>query len=172
MGIIALIRFKGLPCSKSAPREVCALIILSVSSRSIGMKRSAMLIIITKTEIGTPIFFNGERSTSIPPASTVGVVVSVRSELPIISRIILTAIFAARATPSAVIVINPFEKSTLSPVVRNRFKSAVIITISIIGFKPLSINLRGMLDTFIKTAVISIITTYDTRPSIANNAII
>ena len=77
--------------SKSAPREVCALIILSVSSINVGINLSAILIIITRADIGTFNFFNGASNNSRPPVKTVGVVVKVKREVPRIRRIILCA---------------------------------------------------------------------------------
>ena len=44
-------RTKILPVSKSAPRDFCALIILSVSSNNVGIKRSAIVIIIANSKV-------------------------------------------------------------------------------------------------------------------------
>ena len=151
----------GFPCSKSAPLEVCALIILSVSSRSVGINLSAMLIIITKTETGTPIFLSGDRSDSIPLVKTVGVVLKVRSDVPIIRSVILTAILTASHTPPSVMEKMPFSKITLPSSTKNKLRSAVNITRKSIGFNPLNINLIGMCETLMTIAVKAIITPYE-----------
>ena len=49
--------------------------ILSVSSISVGMKRSAMHIIIASSWTGAPIFFRGLSRLSSPSVSAMGLVV-------------------------------------------------------------------------------------------------
>ena len=64
-----------LPFTKSAPLEDCAFMMRSVSSRSVGMKRSAIVIIMASSCAGTPIRLNGMRSASMPSVRTIGLVV-------------------------------------------------------------------------------------------------
>ena len=68
-------RRSRLPVSKSEPRAFCADIILSVSSMSVGMKRSAMVIIIAKSCTGTCRCRSGESSRSMPSVKSSGEVV-------------------------------------------------------------------------------------------------
>ena len=71
------------PFSKSAPRAICAFMILSVSSRRIGIKRRAIDIIIAISCTGTWSLFSGRSRRSRPSVSWLGVVVSVIMEEPI-----------------------------------------------------------------------------------------
>ena len=64
IGSIAFILCIKLPDSKSAPLAICAFIILSVSSTSIGINLSAIDIIIAISCTGTFILFNGFNSFS------------------------------------------------------------------------------------------------------------
>ena len=57
------------PFSKSAPLAICAFMILSVSSRRIGIKRRAMDIIMAISCTGTRILFSGRSSLSRPSVS-------------------------------------------------------------------------------------------------------
>ncbi len=72
---MALARWRMLPVSKSAPRAFWALMILSVSSMSVGMNRSAMLIIMASSWTGTRIFLRGLSSCSSPSVRAMGDVV-------------------------------------------------------------------------------------------------
>ena len=74
-GSRAFARSLSLPVSKEAPRAFCADMILSVSSIRVGMKRSAMLIIIASSCTGTRSFFSGPSSRSSPSVSCRGEVV-------------------------------------------------------------------------------------------------
>ena len=147
-----------LPDSKSAPLASCAFIILSVSSTRIGIKRSAIDIIIATSCTGTFTLFNGLRSFSIASVSWLGVVASVIIEDPIIRNTSLNAINTVLSIPSSVIVIIPNFTSTLPPDVQKRLSIAVKTSINNIGFIPLITNLNGTLDNFIihqkKTAAI------------------
>ena len=80
-----------LPLSKSAPLACCALMILSVSSRRVGIKRRAMDMVIAISWVGTPTRDRGPISRSIPSVSAIGFVVKVSREEPMISRISLRA---------------------------------------------------------------------------------
>ena len=71
-----------LPDSKSAPRAICAFMILSASSMRVGIKRKAMVIIIASSCAGKPSFPNGVSSFSNASVSAMGVVVSVISDVP------------------------------------------------------------------------------------------
>ena len=74
-GMSALARWNRLPDSKSAPRAFCADMILSVSSISVGMKRSAMDIIIASSCTGSLIFLRGLSRLSSPSVRRIGLVV-------------------------------------------------------------------------------------------------
>ena len=139
------------PLSKSAPRAICAFIILSVSSRRIGIKRSAIDIIMEISCTGTWIFFNGPSRLSSASVSWFGVVVSVISEEPIIRKIRRTDIRHAIATPSRVIVIFQIRTST-SPGVNKMLNTIVIASSTKIDFRPFVINLNGTFDSLIITA--------------------
>ena len=89
-----------LPDSKSAPLACWALMILSVSSISVGMNLRAIVIIRAISWLGRPIFENGLSSFSRPSVSSIGLVVSVRIDEPIMSSTSLTAMKNARDTPS------------------------------------------------------------------------
>jgi hypothetical protein len=99
-GISPFALFIILPLSKSAPRAVCAFIILSVSSRRVGIKRRAIVIIIASSWEGRPTTFIGDSNLSMPSVSVMGFVARVKSEDPNIRRISLRAIKVARYTPS------------------------------------------------------------------------
>ena len=75
MGTMARMRCTRLPVSKAAPRAFWALIILSVSSMSVGMKRSAMVIIMASSCAGKPILCSGLAARSMPSVSSMGEVV-------------------------------------------------------------------------------------------------
>ena len=74
-GSRALARSVILPVSKSAPLAFCADMILSVSSMSVGMKRSAMLIIMLISWTGTLSFLSGPSRISSPSVRAMGLVV-------------------------------------------------------------------------------------------------
>ena len=74
-GTSAFARSVSLPVSKLAPLAFCADMILSASSISVGMKRSAMLIIIASSCTGRRSFFSGDSSSSMPSVSAIGLVV-------------------------------------------------------------------------------------------------
>ena len=80
MGTTLLSRRAMLPVVKSAPRACCAFMILSVSSRSVGTKRSAIVIIIASSCAGTPTRLSGESSASSASVSFSGLVVNVSSD--------------------------------------------------------------------------------------------
>ena len=75
IGIIALARCTRLPDSKSAPRAFCAEMIFSVSSIRVGMKRSAIDIIMESSCTGACSFLSGESRRSRPSVSWMGEVV-------------------------------------------------------------------------------------------------
>lgn len=96
-----------IPAGKSAPREDWAFMIRSVSSSSVGMKRSAMVIIIASSWAGTPKRRNGFKSASIPSVRTIGLVVYVRSEEKPIRNTRRSVIKRPFRRPSSLIWINP-----------------------------------------------------------------
>ena len=71
-------RSARLPVVKSAPRAIWAIRSRSYSSRSIGMKRSAIEIITAMSCEGIPTRCSGRSSRSIPPTRSEGRVVMVR----------------------------------------------------------------------------------------------
>ena len=75
MGISARMRSVNLPLSSLAPRAFWAFMIFSVSSISVGIKRSAMVIIIASSCTGKCSFCSGRSSDSIASVSTMGLVV-------------------------------------------------------------------------------------------------
>ena len=71
-GTSALMRSVILPVSSWAPRAFWAFMILSVSSMRVGMKRSAMLIIMASSCTGKWILPSGLSSCSMASVSTMG----------------------------------------------------------------------------------------------------
>ena len=144
-------RFIRLPLSKSAPRAICAFMILSVSSNKIGINRRAMDIIIATSCTGSLMTFKNPRDFSIPSVRLLGVVVSVIMDEPIISMVRRIAIKTAIRIPSLVTEIFHTENTT-SPGVKNRLNTTVSISRKIMDFMPFIINLKGTLDNLITTA--------------------
>ncbi len=144
IGTIAFARWRRLPLSKSAPRACCAFMILSVSSMRIGMKRSAIDIIIEISCTGTPTFFRAPSPFSRPSVSWFGVVVSVMSEEPSTRRIRRAPIMSAMWRPSRVIFRIQNCTST-SPGVRKRLKLTEIRSRITMLFRPRVIKRNGTL---------------------------
>ena len=141
-GIMALARWRMLPVSKFAPRAFWAFMILSASSISVGMKRSAMDIIMAISWAGKWTTVSGRISDSRPSVSEMGEVVSVRSWDEITSRISRTAMKLAILRPPVVMV--KIQKCTsTSPVFwKNRLRMNVNMMMKKIGFNPLNRNFR------------------------------
>ena len=109
------------------------------------MKRSAMDIIIAISCTGTFSTLSGPKSFSNPSVRLLGVVVSVITDEPMIRKISLTAIKAANLIPS--LVIFSFQKeTTTSPGVKNKLNTAAKIKRNKMDFIPLTINLKGTLE--------------------------
>ncbi len=89
-------RRKMLPLSKSAPRANCALVIFSLSSISVGIKRRAIVIIMAISWDGTPILVSGRIKYSNPSARAMGEVVRVSIDVQITRKIIRSAIKVPR----------------------------------------------------------------------------
>ena len=117
--------------------------ILSVSSISVGMKRSAMLIIMDISCTGTFSFFSGLKSDSMPSVRAMGAVVYVSRKVPKISSVMRSTINTARTAPSRVTVTGPSFRSGV-PVVKNRFRIAVKMMMIITGLSPRSSAFGGM----------------------------
>ena len=133
------------PVSKSAPLAFWAFIILSVSSVNVGINLKAIVIIIANScAISFPI---GLSSLSIPSVNSIGDVVRVNNEVPVIKNTNLKAINAAVLSPSKYILIKPNSNTNVSavPFIINIFNAAVNIIKNKIGFNPLKINLTGIL---------------------------
>ena len=142
---MALARLKMLPLSKSAPLAICAFMILSVSSNKMGIKRSAMDIIMATSCTGTLNIFKGPIIFSIPSVRLFGVVVSVITDDPMISSVRRIAMEMAIFRPSCVMVSFQIVKSGV-PCVRNRLNTTVIIISMTIVFIPFTMNLNGTFD--------------------------
>ena len=87
------------PLSISAPRAFCAAMIFSVSSRSVGTKRSAIVIIIANSCTGTCSSASGFSRRSMASVNCVGDVVNVRIELMRMSTTMRTAIMMLFTMP-------------------------------------------------------------------------
>ena len=138
-------RLKIFPLSKSAPRAICAFMILSVSSNKIGMKRRAMDIIMATSCTGTLNTFKGPIIFSIPSVRLFGVVVSVITEDPMIRSVSRMAMEIAIFNPSCVIVSFQIVKSGV-PGVRKRLNTTVISISMTMVFIPFTMNLNGTFD--------------------------
>ena len=66
------------PCSKSTPLDDWAFIILSVSSKKVGIKRSAKVIVIATSEVGKWNTFKGVKYHSKAKVKSKGFVVAVK----------------------------------------------------------------------------------------------
>ena len=142
---MALARLKMLPLSKSAPLAICAFMILSVSSNNIGIKRSAMDIIMATSCTGTLNTFKGPIIFSIPSVKLFGVVVSVITEDPIISSVSRTAREMAIFSPSCVMVSFQIVNNGV-PGVKKRLNTTVISMSITMVFIPFTMNLKGTFD--------------------------
>ena len=138
-----------LPVSKSAPRALCAFMILSVSSIRMGMNRSAIDIIMAISCTGTWIFLRKPSPFSIPSVRSFGVVVSVISEEPMTSRIRRITIRMATRMPSFVIF-SFHSCHTTVPGVRNKLKTAVISISIKMARNPRTIKDTGTLESRIR----------------------
>ena len=134
-----LIRANRFPDSRSAPRDSCAFMILSDSSISVGMKRSAIVIIIASSWAGKWNTLSGVRSRSMPSVSAMGDVVSVSMDAPVTSRIMRIVMKNDWTTASHVNFQKPRSKSTRSPRVKNRFSTNMKISRRRIGLRDFRI---------------------------------
>ena len=150
-GTSAFARRIRLPLSKSAPLAICAFMILSVSSSSMGINRSAIDIIIATSCTGTLNSFRGRSPFSSPSVRLFGVVVRVIMEEPIISIVSRTAIVTAVASPSFVIVSFHMVTSA-SPGVRKRLNTTVINNRNTTALIPFTMNRKGTWDSPITNA--------------------
>jgi small subunit ribosomal protein S13 len=98
-----LIRFNKFPLSNSAPLAIWALIIFSVSSIKVGIKRRAIVIIMAISCAGTLIIFKKDNIFSIPSVRAIGEVVRVSHDVDKIRKNSLTAINNPLWIPSRVI---------------------------------------------------------------------
>ena len=119
--------------------------ILSVSSSKIGIKRSAMDIIMETSCTGTLNFLSGFNRLSRPSVRWFGVVVRVISDEPMISITRRTAILDAISMPSHVIF--NFQIVTAGvPGVRKRLNTTAKSIRNTIDFIPFTMNLKGTFD--------------------------
>jgi len=140
MGIIARILLMGFLLEKSEPRDFCALISLSISSKSKGTNLKDRVIIIAILWEEIPTSFKGEMRNSRPPVNFWGEVVRVRSEATSIRKVSLKAMNAPRDKPSSVIFSGPKEAIGL-PGVKSRWRRKVNMIIQSRGNRPLKTNL-------------------------------
>ena len=112
------------PRSRSAPRASCDLTMRSVSLSSVGMQRSAIVIIIASSCAGKPKRLNGEKMLSSPSDSAIGLVVSVSRLANSTSSVSRSAIVQASSTPSR-LTRKILHCHNGSPDAKNRFSSAV-----------------------------------------------
>jgi len=140
MGIMARILLMGFLWEKSDPRDFCALISLSTSSRSKGTNLRDKVIIIAILCEGIPTNFKGKRRNSRPLVNFSGEVVKVRSEVTSSRKISLKAMKAPKHRPSSVIFSGPKEAIGL-PGVKSRCRRKVNMIIQSKGNKPLRTNL-------------------------------
>ena len=105
------------PAVKSAPLDDWAFIMRSVSSRRVGIKRSAIVIIMASSCAGTPKRRNGMRRASIPSVSTIGLVVYVKRDEKAIRNTRRSVIKTPFLTPSSVIFTGPSLKISVPGVV-------------------------------------------------------
>ena len=134
MGIMFLARFIRLPDSKSAPRAICAFIILSASSISVGMKRSAIVIIMASSCAGKWILLSGISSRSSPSVSAIGVVVSVIRLVPTSSSTSLSVIYTLCFMASSVMLIIQNAITVLPVRTIKRFTMNMNTSKNLIGF--------------------------------------
>ena len=127
-GTIAFARRKRLPDSKSAPRAICAFMILSASSIKVGMKRRAMDIIMAISWAGKRRRVNGRIRLSMPSVREMAEVVSVRSCEAVMSSTSRTARKAARRRPMSVTVMNFQENSGVPSLWKKMLSKKVIST--------------------------------------------
>ena len=127
-------RLMRLPLSKSAPRAICAFMILSASSIRVGMKRRAMVIIMASSCAGKCSLLRGLSSVSMPSHREMGEVVSVSTEVPATRKISRMQKCTAVISPSRVMRRMPQLTSTVSPLEKNRFSTKVRISRNRRGF--------------------------------------
>jgi hypothetical protein len=130
----------GLLCEKSDPRDFCALISLSTSSKSKGTNLKERVIIIAILCAEIPTTFKGERRDSIPVVNFWGEVVRVRREVMSIRKISLKVMNSPRDKPCSLIFSKPKETIGL-PGVKNRWRRKVNMIIHSKGRSPLRTNL-------------------------------
>ena len=163
--------------SKSAPLDIWAFIILSVSSNNVGIKRNAIVIIIANSCTGNPTLLNGDKSLSIPSVNCIGDVVSVNKDVPTTKYINLIAINIACLKPASVIFkkpnwsLTPAIEST-SPGRQNILITNVNNRIHLRGFNPFIMYFIGISDALTTAAIIPNIITYGQNWFTTNSAII
>ena len=130
--------------SKSAPLDIWAFIILSVSSSKVGINLKAIVIIIASSWAGKPNFLSGAQAFSIPSVKDIGDVVRVNIDVPATNRISLKAIKIAVLIPFAYIFIKPRANKRSPPLIKKMFITKVKRIIHLSGFIPLAIYLIGI----------------------------
>ena len=128
------------------------------------MKRSAMDIIIASSCAGKPMRAKGLNRLSRPSVSDMGEVVSVRSCVPVTSRIRRTAINSAFLMPCSVIVSGPQLHSTRPLPPRNRFSTNVNAMIIAMGFRPRTRKRSGIRDSHAHSSVNAAIARKPAKP--------
>ena len=90
----------NLPSSISTPLDACAFIMRWLSSSNVGIKRSAIEIIIATSCAGNPIFLSGVRRSSIAIVISIGLVVAVTRVVALIIKRSLNTIYSVWNTAS------------------------------------------------------------------------
>jgi hypothetical protein len=125
---------------KSDPRDFCALISLSNSSKTNGTNLKDRVIIIAILCEEIPTTFKGERRNSNPLVNFWGEVVRVRREATSIRKISLKVMKVPKDKPCSVIFSGPKEAIVL-PGVKSRWRKKVNTIIQSKGNSPLRTNL-------------------------------
>ena len=111
----------------------------------VGMNLSAMVIISAISWLGSPIFENGLSSFSRPSVSSIGFVVSVIIDEPMMISTSLMAMKKALDTPSYVIVRN-FQCHSTLPSTMKRLSRNVNAMMRNTAESPLNMNFSGTFD--------------------------
>ena len=117
--------------------------ILLVSSKSEGMNRSAMLMIMAMSLTGTLTSLRGASRLSVPSAMATGVVVRGSSDAPLMSNMRRKVTFMVVCTPSSVMVSARQLQSTSPPFMKKRLMTAATVTMRSMPRTDLSTDAMG-----------------------------
>src|SRR5699024_1787151 len=143
-GTTALIRSFNGPVRKSTPRDAWALEILSVSCKSVGIKRNEIDIINASSCTGNFTFFNGCNISSIASVISIGVVVNVNNDVTRRSRQKRIEIANPwMSQPEQTLNVNN-SKTTVPSFVTIKCRINVKMIKNHTGVNPFKINRRGI----------------------------